>query len=141
MYNKPPTQAYGPTINRFADVMAHLDRFAFKGVARLAKDARVSPSTVSRIINGKLNPSFVLVARLTTALEKALGFKIDPRDLVAENGTFLTKFVCDLVGCRGCYPENATDEFGYVKAAFQKVEPGKWVTSRYPQGITKKGAQ
>ena len=129
-----PKQVFGPTINRLADVMAHLDRYAFNGVTRLAKDARVSASSVSRLINGKMNPSFAMVVRLTIALEKQLGRRIDPRELIAETGNFLTKFVCDLVGCNGCLPESAVDEFGQVKGSFVGISPGTWVTSKYPRG-------
>lgn len=135
MHNKPPTQAYGPTINRVSDLMAHTQRYAFKGVSRLAHDARLSPSSVSRLINGKLNPSFLMIARLTTAIERQLGFQIDPRDLVAENGTFLTRYVCDLTSCPGCLPENAMDEFGDLKPTFLGVQPGQWETSRFPNGF------
>lgn len=139
MYKPPHKQALGPVINRFADLMIHSERYAFKGVSRLARDARVSPSSVSRLINGKLNPSFVFVARLTAAIEKQLGFRIDPRDLIAERGAFLTQFACDLAGCQGCLPDKALTEDGDLMPAFKNVEPGRWVTSRYPKGFPKKG--
>ena len=120
--------------------MIHVDRFEFLGVQRLAEAADVSPSSISRLINNKINPSFALVARVTAAIEKELGKKIDPRDLIAENGEFLTRSVCDLTACRGCLPDNAKDEFGETKPAFADVTPGNWVTSRYPKGfVTKKG--
>lgn len=138
MHNKPPAQAYGPTINRVADLMAHTQRYAFKGVSRLARDARLNPSSVSRLINGKINPSFLMVARLTTAIEQQLGYRIDPRDLVAENGTFLTRFVCRLAECSGCLPDNAMDEFGDLKPTFLGVKPGEWETSRFPNGYKRK---
>lgn len=134
MKHPPNTQAYGPAINRISDVMAHTTRYAFRGVTRLAEDARVSPSSISRLVHGKLNPSFILVARVTSALERTLGYHIDPRDLVAELGRFLTTHTCDLAGCRGCLPDNAMDEFGTIKSAFDGVKPGRWVTSRYPKG-------
>lgn len=137
MNNHPPPKAFGPTINRISDVMAHTMQFSFWGVGRLAEQAGVSRSTVSRIINGKINPSFVLVARLTAALEAELGRRIDPRDLVAENGAFLTPYTCDLVGCSGCLPERAYDEFGDLKPAYQSVTKGQWVTSRFPKGFQK----
>ena len=140
MKHPPIFNGYGPIINRFADVMDHVDRFAFIGVQRLAQAADVSPSSVSRLINGRINPSFALVARLTAAIEKELGMKIDPRDLIAENGQFLTRSVCDLTACPGCLPDNAMDEFGDTKPAFADVTPGTWVTSRYPKGyVTEKG--
>lgn len=134
MKHQPPKQAFGPAIPRFADVMAHTDRYAFKGVSRLAKDARVCASSVSRLINGRISPSFVMVARLTAALERQLGRTIDPRDLIAESGEFLTRHTCDLVGCRGCLPANALNELGDSKSAFAEVKPGNWVTSKYPKG-------
>lgn len=135
MKHQPQPEVFGPAINRLADVMAHSSRFAFRGSARLAFDAGVSPSSVSRIIHGKLNPSFLMVARLTEALEREFGFSIDPRELIAECGQFPTRFLCDLVGCDlGCLPDNAYDEFGSLKPAFENVKPGEWVTSRYPKG-------
>lgn len=134
------TQAFGPTINRFADVMAHSDRFACHGTARLAAAAGVSSASVSRIVCGVVNPSFAMVARLTGAIEKELGFRIDPRDLVAERGRFLTRFTCDLVGCEKKHlPSVALDEFGTRTPAWIGVEPGKWVTSRYPKGYEAEG--
>jgi transcriptional regulator with XRE-family HTH domain len=129
------TPGFGPAINRFTDVLAHHDKFAFKGVSRLAREARVSPASVSRLINGKMNPSFLMVARLTEALERHLGFRIDPRDLIAENGRFLEPFVCELMSCAGCLPEIATDEFGDIKPTYQDVKPGQWASSRHPKGF------
>jgi transcriptional regulator with XRE-family HTH domain len=134
--NHPPTpQAFGPAINRIADVMAHSTQFSFWGVSRLAEMAGVSSAAVSRIINGKINPSFLMVARLAKALEDDFGIPIDPRELVAENGAFPTRFTCDLVRCSGCLPAAATDEFGDLKRAYHGVVPGQWVTSRYPNGF------
>lgn len=135
MNHQPPSRAFGPTINRIADLMAHTNQYAFWGVTRFAEQAGVSPAAVSRVIHGQINPSFVMVARLTNALEDEFGFHIDPRELVAENGKFLTRFTCDLAGCRGCLPEAATDEFGDIKKAFEGVAAGQWITSRYPKGF------
>ena len=137
MKHPPTKQVFGPVINRVSDAMIHIDRFAFHGVSNLATDARVSASAVSRLINGMMNPSFALVARITRALEVQLGHRIDPRDIVAENGEFLTRYTCDLVSCRGCYPESALDEFGHFTPAFAGVPKGKWVSSKYPKGCTK----
>ena len=131
----PPTQAFGPAVNRFGDVADHTTRYAFNGVSKLARDAGVTPSAVSRLVNGKMNPSFLMVARITDALERELGYRIDPRDLIAENGRFLTRYACDLIdGCRGCLPDAATDEYGDRKRAFEGIKPGQWVTSRHPRG-------
>lgn len=128
-------------MNRVGDVMAHTRRYAFKGVGRLARDAGISPAALSRIINGEINPSALMVSRLANALERELGLRIDPRDLVAEEGRFLRRFACDLCGCRGCLPESAIDEYGETRKAFVGIKPGRWVTSRYPRGyeITETG--
>lgn len=115
--------------------MVHSQSFAFHGVARLANAAGVSPSAVSRFLHGKMNPSFLMVARLTGALEREFGIPLDPRELIAECGRFPTRFACDLVGCRGCLPESAVDEYGHLKHAFLTVKPGEWVCSRYPSGF------
>lgn len=140
MKQPPPKQAFGPTVNRVADLMAHTSGYAFKGVSRLAKDARVSPSSVSRLIHGKLNPSFLLVARITEALEQELGHRIDPRDVMAENGRFPTRFCCDVCGCSGCLPDAAHNLYGELAYPFRNIEPGQWVTSRHPNGFNlKKG--
>jgi transcriptional regulator with XRE-family HTH domain len=134
MYKPPTQQVYGPVINRISDLMIHSNRYAFKGVTRLAKDAGVSPSSVSRIINGKMNPSFWMIDKLTSALERALGFEINPRDLAATMGGFKTLYVCDVVHCDGCLPPSALDEYGNLTPAWEGVLPGTWVTSKYPNG-------
>ena len=141
--NHPPPlpQAVGPAISRLADVMAHINRYSFRGTARLAEDSGVSPSYLSRLINSRrAKPSSLIVARITAALEGACGLRIDPRDLVAEHGRFLTRHVCDVVGCRGCLPSNAYDEFGDLKPTFADVKPGQWLTSQFPHGDFRKGA-
>jgi transcriptional regulator with XRE-family HTH domain len=115
--------------------MAHTKRYAFKGVPRLAKDAGIHRTTLSRVMHGKINPSMRVVSRIATALEKEVGKKIDPREIYAENGDFPTRYTCDLVGCRGCFPDAATDEFGDIKSAYRDVRLGQWVTSRYPNGF------
>ena len=134
MNKKPPYQAFGPAINRIADIMAHSNLYAFKGVSRLAEDARVSTSTLSRIINGEVLPSIFMVERVRKALELELGIELDTRDLIAEYGAFKTASVCEAVGCAGCLPASAIDQFGRLKPAFQGVLPGTWVTSKYPNG-------
>lgn len=129
-----PKQVFGPTINRISDVMAHTTRYAFEGIPRLARDAGISRWTLARVIGGQVNPSSRLLGRIATALEREFGCRLDPRDLYSENGEFPTRYTCDLVGCRGCLPDAATDEFGDRKSAFADVLPGQWVTSQYPNG-------
>lgn len=131
----PPSQALGPGVSRIGDVMSHTTRYSFDGITRLARDAKVSVSAISKIVNRETNPSFLMVARIAEALEKELGYSIDPRELVAEEGRFPTRHACDLIdGCRGCLPDAATDEYGDRKKAFMDIKPGRWVSSRHPRG-------
>ena len=140
MQHPPPTQVFGPAVNRISDLMAHTNKFAFQGVQRLAIAAGVSPASISRILCGQQNPTYLMVARITAAMEVEFGRRIDPRDLVAESGQFLTRFACDLAGCRGCSPDAASDQFGYQSPAYDGVKKGEWVTSKYPKGfINQKG--
>lgn len=113
MKHPPQLKAFGPVVNRFSDVLQHTSRFSSKGVSRLAHEAGVHPSSLSRLMNNKINPSFALVARLTAAVEKELGFRIDPRELISEHGAFADS-VCGLVGCRGC-SLTPKDELGSTK--------------------------
>lgn len=139
MHRKNHTQAFGPVIPRLRDVMAHIPRYSGRYIGELAYDAGLSVSTVARVINRKHNPSFLVVARVTEAIERKLGHRIDPRDLLAEDGEYVTKYVCDVVRCPGCLPEAAYDEFGDRKQSFASILPGQWVSSKYPNGIVKKG--
>lgn len=135
MYSNITTKAFGPTINRIGDLMEHSERFAFHGTVRLAQAAAVSHSSVSRLIHQQTNPTFRLVARLTRALEMELGVHIDPRDLVAEEGAFINRSACDVVGCGGCLPTLAYGRDGALVPAFAGIEPGVWVSSRFPRGL------
>ncbi len=121
MKHPPQLKAFGPVVNRFSDVLQHTSRFSSKGVSRLAREAGVHPSSLSRLLNNKINPSFALVARLTAAVEKEIGYRIDPRELISENGIFADS-VCGLVGCRGC-SLTPRDEFGRPK--FSVTDPAK----------------
>lgn len=96
--------------NRLRVVMAHTTRYAFKGEARLALDAGVSKSAVSRLVNGLSSPSFAVVSAIAHALEKRLGRSLDPRELVSFDGNYPTLSACALCGCRGCSLSKARSE-------------------------------
>lgn len=99
-----PKQAARPVISRLGDLMAHSSLYAFKGNTRMANEIGSNPNTISRLVCGRLqNPSFFLVARITAALEREFGRHIDPREVFAEAGEFISGHVCMALGCIGCY--------------------------------------
>ncbi len=117
--------------NRIRALMEHTTRYAFKGEARLAADSGVSKSALNRLLNGHSSPSFALVSLLTKALEQQLSNggeprRLDPRDLVSLDGTYLTPSVCALAGCRGCLPSAAYDEHEKLRPEYKDVKPGQW---------------
>ena len=129
-----PHNLEGPLVCRVTSAAIHLQRYSFRGLSLLARDASLSASTLSRLVHGDGNPSYRLVVQLTEAVERELGHRIDPRDLVAVNGRFLTPYICDLMHCRGCLPECALDEFGDRTEKYRDVQSGEWVMDQYPKG-------
>lgn len=89
----PPSWAFGSVVNRVSILVIYTNGFTFHGVACPALDAKESTSLILRLITGKMNPSLEMVARVTAANEATLGYRIDPRDLVAELAGFLTPCV------------------------------------------------
>ena len=125
--------------NRIAAIMTHCNRYSFQGQARLAKDAGISRSAVSRMLAGRSNPSFALVMAVTQALEEQLGRHIDPRELVSLDGSYPTPFVCDLCGCRGCLPAQVYDDCDAVKPEYRHIRPGRWSLPLSPLSFGKEG--
>ena len=115
--------------NRILALMAHTTRYAFQGESRLANDAGVSKSAVSRLLTGQSSPSFALVVALTKELEKRLGRPIDPRDLISLDGNYPTATACELAGCKGCLPAEAYDEQNRLKPEYKNVKSGQWAVS------------
>jgi transcriptional regulator with XRE-family HTH domain len=98
----PPSN---PVQNRLEAVMAHINWYLFAPVTRLARDAGVSHSSLSRVLSGQSAPSFSLACKVTHALEKRLGVPVghlDPRELFSLDGSYPTACTCALVGCPGC---------------------------------------
>lgn len=124
---KPPRNSLQ---NRLHALMAHTTRYAFKGETRLAEDAGVSKSAVSRLANGLSSPSFIVISAITRALEKQLKRRLDPRDIVSFDGSYPTPSPCAVCGCSGCLPDEAYDENDTLKAEFRTVQPGHWPASK-----------
>lgn len=84
---------------RILALMAHTNRYAFKGESRRAGDAGVSKSAVCRLLNGQNSPSFALVSSITRALEPHLqrgveGRRLNPHELISLDGTYSTASAC-----------------------------------------------
>lgn len=122
--------------------MIHAPRYSFQGQARLAADAGVSRSTISRLISGRINPSFRLAQAVTVALEKHLGKQrkrpLCLREVFSPNGAYPTRSGCALVGCRGCMPEEAYDAEGNLRPDYWNLRPGEWSLARPSQSQTMK---
>jgi transcriptional regulator with XRE-family HTH domain len=112
--------------SRLAAIMEHVPRYAFMGATRLARDAGVSKSAVSRLMRGETSPSFTVMARIASALERATGLRLDPREIASESGEWGVPFVCDLMGCRGCLPSAAYDESERLRPEYRDARPGRW---------------
>jgi transcriptional regulator with XRE-family HTH domain len=71
-----------PKTNRLALYIAQIQDYWFHGpYTRFAKDAGVSPSTLSRILHGKTRPRYDDMCKIVALLEQKLGRKIDPREI------------------------------------------------------------
>ncbi len=122
-----------PVYNRIRTLMIHAPRYSFQGQARLAADAGVSRSTISRLLSGRINPSFRLAQAVTVSLEKHLKRPLDPREVLSPDGTYPTASGCEIAGCRGCMPEEACDSHGTLKPEYRDLRPGDWSLSRPSQ--------
>ena len=119
--------------NRVQTVMVHVSRYSFQGRARLASDAGVSRSTISRMINGQTSPSHALVQAVTEALSVHLKKPLVPRDLFSHDGFYHERSGCRLSGCTGCLPETAFDGHGRRRAEWLNARPGDWSLSQNPE--------
>jgi len=122
-----------PLHNRIMAILSHIPHYAFQGETRLARDSGVSKSAICRVVTGQSSPSFALVHAITQALENYTGKRIDPREIVSLDGNYPTASVCELMGCRGCMPEQAYDADACLRPEFQAVRPGQWNGSITPR--------
>lgn len=126
MMNKKNTSAQLRCHNRIAAIMAHTSRYSFRGTSRLAKDAGVSKSTICHLTHGQSSPLYITLKRIVSHLEFQIARRLGTREVVSEDGAYPTAYVCKLVGCSGCMPEQAFLPDGTLKDEWQGVEPGKW---------------
>jgi len=90
----------------------------------------VSRSTISRLVHGRINPSYRLARGVTDVLERMLGKPLDMREVFSTDGTYLTPSGCALCRCHGCLPDTAWDEDGHLKPGWEDARPGDWSLAR-----------
>jgi len=115
-----------PVQNRVNVLLVHIPRLSIQGQARLAAEVGVSRSTISRLVHGRINPSYRLARGVTTALEKSLGRPLDMREVFSTDGTYLTPSGCALCRCGGCLPDRAYDREGDLRPEWRGQHPGDW---------------
>jgi transcriptional regulator with XRE-family HTH domain len=115
-----------PVQNRVHVLLVHIPRLSIQGQARLAAEVGVSRSTISRLVHGRINPSYRLARGVTTALEKLLGRPLDMREVFSTDGTYMTSSACALTGCGGCLPDRAYDTEGNLRPEWRGQRPGDW---------------
>jgi len=101
--------------------MEHSTRYAFMGSMRLAQDCGVSDAAICRLLSGYGSPSYAMIVRLTQAFEKEFKQAIDPRDVAAIDGAFITSTVCEVVGCKGCTPQAAWNDDNTLKPEYVRT--------------------
>ncbi len=120
-----------PVQNRIRVLLIHIPKLSIRGQARLAAEVGVSRSTISRLVGGRINPSYRLARGVTDALERFQGRPLDMRDVFSTDGTYPTGSGCALCRCGGCLPEEAWTQGGRLKPEWRNARPGDW--SRSPQ--------
>lgn len=113
--------------NRLRPILLHVPYYTIEGAARLAYDAGLSRSTVSRLIRGKISPSYQVISRITKAISERYEQSLDPREIFTTNDTYPTASVCQLMNCKGCLPPEAWDErTDTLKPNWRNQKPGEW---------------
>jgi transcriptional regulator with XRE-family HTH domain len=121
-----------PVHNRIRRFMEHTSRYAFMGEVRLAQDCKVSCATISRLLADKSSPSFALGVRIGQAFEKQFGRPIDLREIISLDGTYPSKTVCEIVGCKGCTSQAAWREDDTLKETY-RARPSMTVKAKGAQ--------
>lgn len=118
--------------NRILAVLLHLNRYGCRTQVRLAEDAGASEAAISRLLSGQSNPSYCLAVSVLEALERHLGKRIDPREILSLDGKYATN-VCTLCGCPGCLPPQVyeADEI-HVRPEYAPIQKGKWAFTFEP---------
>lgn len=125
-----PAFGAGRPHNRVAAVLMHIPWYSIVGPARLARDAGVAKSTISRLLSGRTTPSYRVVMAVTAAIERRTGRTLGAHELFSTTGTFPTQNVCSLMHCAGCLPGDIYDrQTDTVHPQFRALRSGTWALS------------
>ena len=92
----------GRTVNRAREIASHIPKYGFRTQARLAADTGVSPANISRMVRNVSGQRLATALRVSDALSRRLGKRVDVREVFSLDGTYPTQSACELAGCRGC---------------------------------------
>ncbi len=106
--------------------MMHTSRYAFLSTSRLAQDAGISCSAITRLLRGRSSPRYTTLAKLVKCLEQALDHPLDVREVFSSDGAYPTASVCDLTACPGCLPDFVYREDGSRKPGLEHLKSGQW---------------
>lgn len=88
---------YRQNQNRISDFLSYINQSSETPFS-LARETGLPRVTLRRIINGTVCPDFLTVAIITASIERQIRKRLDPREIVAFNGEFLTPDLDDLLG-------------------------------------------
>jgi len=115
-----------PVRNRLRSILWHVPRYQVQTTSRLASDAGVAKSAISRLLRGVGQPNYILMVKVAEAIGREIGRPFPLREIaVAEGSEYPTPFPCSLFGCR-CLPPWAYDGDGALRPQFTNLVPGEW---------------
>ncbi len=116
---------------RLRAILLHIPYFSIEGTVRLAVACRVAPSTISRVLRGRVRPDIALRKAIARAISYRNREAIPVREIFPQVGDSLTLSVCELMGCRGCLPPEAWDEErDILRDTWRGAKPGLWSRSK-----------
>ncbi|MBB6053942.1 DNA-binding XRE family transcriptional regulator [Armatimonas rosea] len=119
----PPLLAF----NRLRAVLIHVPYYSIAPKARLASDTELSQNAISRIVRGKLEPSYFTAQLICRAIQKRSRLRIPLEEIFSTNGSYPTASTCSLMGCQGCLPSEAWNECtDRLKPQWRHQKPGDW---------------
>ncbi len=122
-----------PRFNRALYVLIHVPWYGFEGQRRLADDAGVAGSTISRILRGINIPRHIVQENIADAFSMRLGLPVPSREIFSPDGTYPTLSCCQLCGCSGCFPPWAWDEdTDELLPEWENATPGLWSLGTNP---------